>query len=142
MPNFQKNEHFLPPDTYTYMCVSGGKKCSFFGKFGLLCFLETPVLRFALLSIAVKLSGNFYELYCYVSNCICNDQFLANFEMLPTFSFLWNMSNINIVFSRIYILKTTKTAIRIYTRGVYTCFKLQINSPSNCKYNKIIYVKL
>ena len=31
------------------MCVSGGKKCLFFGKFGLLCFLETPVLRFALL---------------------------------------------------------------------------------------------
>ena len=30
-------------------CVSGGKKCSFFGKFDLLCFLETPVLRFALL---------------------------------------------------------------------------------------------
>ena len=25
------------------------KKCSFFGKFGMLCFLETPVLRFALL---------------------------------------------------------------------------------------------
>ena len=31
-----------------YVCVSGGKKCSF-GKFGLLCFFETPVLRFALL---------------------------------------------------------------------------------------------
>ena len=31
------------------VCVSGGKKCSFFGKFGVLCFLETPVLRFALL---------------------------------------------------------------------------------------------
>ena len=30
-------------------CISGGKKCSFFGKFGVLCFLETPVLRFALL---------------------------------------------------------------------------------------------
>ena len=29
--------------------VSGGKKCSFFGKFGVLCFLETPVLRFTLL---------------------------------------------------------------------------------------------
>ena len=27
----------------------GGKKCSFFGKFGLLCFLLTSVLRFALL---------------------------------------------------------------------------------------------
>ena len=42
-PNFPKNEHFLPSDTYT------GKKCSFFGKFGELCFLVTSVLRFALL---------------------------------------------------------------------------------------------
>ena len=32
------------------MCVSGGKKCLFFGKYGVLCFLETPVLRFALLA--------------------------------------------------------------------------------------------
>ena len=31
------------------MCVSGGKKCLFFGNFGVLFFLETPVLRFALL---------------------------------------------------------------------------------------------
>ena len=31
------------------VCLSGSKKCSFFGKFDLLCFLETPVLRFALL---------------------------------------------------------------------------------------------
>ena len=49
---FRKNEDFLPPDTYTYVCVQGlrrGKKCSFFGKFGVLCFLETPVLRFTLL---------------------------------------------------------------------------------------------
>ena len=30
-------------------CVSGGKNCSFFGKFGVLCLLETPVLRFVLL---------------------------------------------------------------------------------------------
>ena len=48
-PNFPKSEHFLTPDTHAYVCVSGVKKCSFFGKFGLLCFLETPVLRFALL---------------------------------------------------------------------------------------------
>ena len=32
-----------------YVCISEGKKCSFFGKFSVLCFLETPVLRFALL---------------------------------------------------------------------------------------------
>ena len=48
-PNFPKNERFLPPDTHTYVCVSGGKKCLFFEKFGVFCFLETPVLRFALL---------------------------------------------------------------------------------------------
>ena len=28
---------------------NGGKKCSFFGKFGVLCFLVTSILRFALL---------------------------------------------------------------------------------------------
>ena len=32
------------------VCVSSGKKCSFLGTFGVLCLLETPVLRFALLS--------------------------------------------------------------------------------------------
>ena len=47
-PNFPKNEHFWLPDTHTYVCVSGGKKCSFFGKYGVLCFLVTHVLRFAL----------------------------------------------------------------------------------------------
>ena len=35
--------------TCAYVCMSGGKKCSFFGKFGVLCFLETTVLRFTLL---------------------------------------------------------------------------------------------
>ena len=33
----------------TYVCVSVGKKCSFLGTFDVLFFLETPVLRFALL---------------------------------------------------------------------------------------------
>ena len=46
LSNFPKNEHFLPPGKHTYLCVSGGKKCSFFGKYGVLCFLETPLLRF------------------------------------------------------------------------------------------------
>ena len=48
-PSFSKMEHLLPPDTHTNMHISGGKKCSFFGKFGVLCFLETPGLRFAFL---------------------------------------------------------------------------------------------
>ena len=49
---FKKTKHakFSEKPTFlTYVCVSGGKKCSFFEKFGVLCFLETPVLRFALL---------------------------------------------------------------------------------------------
>ena len=40
------------------MYVSGGKKCLFFGKFDLLCCLETPVLRFAFCRISNELSGN------------------------------------------------------------------------------------
>ena len=46
---FPKNKHFSPPDTHTYVSVSGNKKCSFFRKFGVLCSLKTPVSRFALL---------------------------------------------------------------------------------------------
>ena len=48
-PKFPKNKPFLPPDTHTYVCVSGGKKCLFFGNFGVLCFLKTPVFIFTLL---------------------------------------------------------------------------------------------
>ena len=51
MSNVPKNEHFLHLDAHTYVCVSGGKKCSFFGKFDVLCCLERTVLRFAFLPI-------------------------------------------------------------------------------------------
>ena len=44
--------------THTYVCVLGGKKCSFFGKFGVLCFLERPVLRLALLPYYRRSSGS------------------------------------------------------------------------------------
>ena len=57
-PNFPKNEHFLPPDTHMYVCVSGVNKCLFFGKLGVLCFLEIPVLRFALLPYYPRNIGN------------------------------------------------------------------------------------
>ena len=70
-PNFPKNEHFLPPDAHTLnvhktfrtrpgrllnilctfkVCASGGKKCSFFGKFSLLSWITRFEIRpFALL---------------------------------------------------------------------------------------------
>ena len=53
---YRKTKHAkffeFTPDTRSqnfstwYVSVSGGKKCLIFGKFGLLCFLVTPVLRF------------------------------------------------------------------------------------------------
>ena len=52
---FPKSEHFLP------LSVSGGKKCSFFGKFGVLGFPETPVLRFALLSYYRPLVSLYFQ---------------------------------------------------------------------------------
>ena len=67
--NFPKNEHFLPPDTHTYVCVSGGKKCSFFGKFDMLCFLETPILIFVLLPYYRRnQSSIFYSHLCPFQN--------------------------------------------------------------------------
>ena len=49
MSNFPKIEHFLPLEMHTYVCVSGGKKCLFFGKSGVLFVLLTSFLRLALL---------------------------------------------------------------------------------------------
>ena len=46
---FSEKRTFLPPDKHMYGCVSRGKKCSFFGKFEVLCVLESSVLRFTLL---------------------------------------------------------------------------------------------
>ena len=57
-PGFPKNEHLSPPDKHTHVCVSGGKKCEFFGQFGVLCFLEIPVLRFALLAYYRQIEGD------------------------------------------------------------------------------------
>ena len=76
MSNFPKNEHFLPTDTHTYVCVSGGKKCTFFGKFALLCFLETPVLKFTFLPYdrrinRFKSNTEAYGEPCQTSNMKC-----------------------------------------------------------------------
>ena len=51
----------------TYVWESEGKKCSIFGKFGVLCFLETTVFRFALLPY-------------YRRVMIMNDVFIMIFE--------------------------------------------------------------
>ena len=45
---FPKNEHFLPPDMHIRVRIRGSEMFVF-RKIWVLCFLETPVLRFALL---------------------------------------------------------------------------------------------
>ena len=49
--------------------VSGGKKCSFLKKFGVLCFFETPVLRFALLPYYRRIIWRNFNisLYCIIA---------------------------------------------------------------------------
>ena len=84
-PKFPKNEHFLLPGMHTYLCVSGGKKCLFFGKFGVLRFLETTVLRFALFSYYRRMEDTFlkrfteFKLFKY--NCSGNNKLLAFFDI-------------------------------------------------------------
>ena len=50
-PNFPENKHFLPPDTQTYVCVSGGKKKSRFLKIWRVfsCNTRFEICPFALL---------------------------------------------------------------------------------------------
>ena len=91
-------------------CVSGGKKCSFFGKFGALCFLETPFLRFALLPYCrqfLKLAASkimttswmlmtkddmfVLKIFTYFFNCIIQlvDALLLTYTV--NYSFIWWM---------------------------------------------------
>ena len=60
----KKKRTFLHTDTHTYVCVSGGKKCSFFGKFGVICFLVTSVLRLTLLTYYRRLTE---DRTCYMT---------------------------------------------------------------------------
>ena len=79
-----------------YVCVSGGKKCSFSGKFGVLCFLEIPLLKFALLPYyrQIKLTQRlrcFIHLPINVTFCILKIYFqVVTFSWFLYLSFcLW-----------------------------------------------------
>ena len=127
-PNFWKNKHFLPRQTHTYVCLSGGKKCSFFGKICVLLFLETLVLRFTFLSlfrgntvseietIASFLSyhikkDNTHKYFLHISTILmtgnCKIQFIAiilqvviAFHCLETCNnYDWNLLQITLLFT-------------------------------------------
>ena len=65
-------------------CVSRGKKCSFYKKSGVLYFLETPVLRFALLP--------YYRRFCIKMSLMQRetDMFLQKLS-LPTVKASYNI---------------------------------------------------
>ena len=67
---FSEKWTFLIPDTHACLWVSGGKKCLFFGKCGVLYILVTYVLRFSLV------------LYCrrYIHHCVKNLKFILVFQ--------------------------------------------------------------
>ena len=75
-PNFPKNERFLHPNTQLRMCVSGVKKCPFFEKFDMHCFLVTVVLRFPLLPYYRRTHQKFKitKLYQKLAVSKCLDQ--------------------------------------------------------------------
>ena len=76
IPNFPKNEHFLPPDMHLYVCISGGKKCSFFGKLDVLwcaCYLRFAIHPFALILTYWQLQM-FLLLLCFTVQLECNSR--------------------------------------------------------------------
>ena len=61
------------------ICVSGGKKCSFFGKFGVLSFLETLVLRFARLLYYWRI---LMQIHFYLGQLEWNKKYWANLAIM------------------------------------------------------------
>ena len=74
------------------MYASGGKKCSFFGKFGVFSFLVTPVLRFALLPYYQRINifrlsqVSKMELLTNIGNSFCLIRFWIDLWRLHLFS--------------------------------------------------------
>ena len=66
-----KCENYFFRKTPFSACVSGGKKCSLFGKFGVLFFLETPVLRFAILPYYRRIFQNEWKFLLLDHSWIC-----------------------------------------------------------------------
>ena len=70
-----------------HVSVSGGKKCSFFGKFGVLCFLETPTLRFVLLPYCLR-----FQCFRQSSSHLKCLMLLVNWKVLASCNHFHNFS--------------------------------------------------
>ena len=72
--NSKKTKHHIFSEKRTFLTP---KKCSFFGEFGVLCFLVTPDLRFALLANcrryitalnSVQIRSFFWSVFSYIQS--------------------------------------------------------------------------
>ena len=59
---FSRKEH-LPSDTHTYVCVTAGKKCSFFGKFGVVEIRPLDSLQAVKVLLVVGHFQNILKIY-------------------------------------------------------------------------------
>ena len=102
---------------HTCVCVSGGKKCLFCGKFDVLCFLETPVLRFTLsphhrrlqrsralclsqISHAFVFSVNFQYIFVCIGRSNCSQMFFKT-VVLKNFANSRENSCVGVFFNKV-----------------------------------------
>ena len=89
---FSEKRVFLTPWYAQVHVRIRGKKCSFFGKFGVLYFLVTPVLRFTLLPYYRRI------ILYFAGNSFINFSLYRNFQ---TYLKLWLVEISDIFFARI-----------------------------------------
>ena len=113
------------------VCVSWGEKCSFFGKFDVLCFLEAPVLRFALLP--------YYRRIQYFQNLSHTTKNLLLFTvvklwtppLLMSFKIVWLLHKC----LESMTLAATKLQMTFYNNFILSLYRLQEKQPESQKRN-------
>ena len=111
MPSFLQDEHFLPRDTHTCLYVSEGKKCSFCGKVGVLCFFF-EISPFALLLTNCCLM---------ITSKICAARRDWNFMFCPGWRVIW-------ILTKKILLKTYITSLFNYFPLVWMCYNRSLNN--------------
>ena len=102
----------LSSNRHTSLCVSGFKKCSCFGKFGVFCLLVTPVMRFALLLYYRRVDG-----WKPVDGCVLIVPLLYDLGVADQFGRL----RLQLISSWIAILRS----IRYYFRKLLIMFRVR-----------------
>ena len=130
--NYEKRT-FLPPDMHTYVCVSGGKKCPFFRKFDVLCFLETPVLRFVLLPYYRR--NDNLTWFPFLIRLIFFFSCYHQKEMFPSLLFTISHSSYAMNVSAIKVITFLPVFQRILSQHLIFSFPVPLILQSNCLHN-------